>query len=175
MIFEGAGLIRDRICFEFRTGGTRIMIDKELALIINKPSTLKAIGTVSKNGVPHVVYKGSIHVNDEGNIVLYELLESSRNGQNLVYSIWFDKKVVISILDEEKNSYEILGHPARCITCGKEFEEVYKKLRKERGDIDLAAIWVIEPDEVQNESFPVRKKEEETEYPIICHLDRLRA
>jgi hypothetical protein len=125
--------------------------------------------------VPHVVYKGSIHVNDEGNIVLYELLESSRNGQNLVYSIWFDKKVVISILDEEKNSYEILGHPARCITCGKEFEEVYKKLRKERGDIDLAAIWVIEPDEVQNESFPVRKKEEETEYPIICHLDRLRA
>jgi hypothetical protein len=150
-------------------------IDKELAALINNPATIKAVGTVSKIGIPHVVYKGSVCVNEEGKILLYELLESSRNGQNLVYSIWFDKKVVISILDEEKNSYEIIGHPERCITCGKEFEEVYKKLRKERGDIDLASIWFIEPEEVRNESFSVRKQEEETKYPIICHLDRLRA
>jgi hypothetical protein len=153
----------------------KMRIDKELASVINSPSTIKAVGTVSKNGIPHVVYKGSVRVNEEGNIQLYELLESSRNGQNLVYSIWFDKKVVVSILDEKKNSYEIVGHPARCITCGKEFEEVYKKLREERGDIDLAAIWLIEPEEVQKESFSVRKQEEEEKYPIICHLDRLRA
>jgi hypothetical protein len=149
-------------------------IDKKLADVINRSSTVKAIGTISKDGIPHVVYKGSIHVNEDGKILLYELLESSRNGQNLVYSIWFDKKVVISVLDEEKNSYEILGHPERCITCGKEFEEVYKKLRQDRGDVDLSAIWFIQPEEIKNESYPVRKQEEETDYPIICHLDRLR-
>jgi hypothetical protein len=150
-------------------------INKELADLINRPATIKTVGTVSKIGIPHVVYKEDVHVNEEGKILLYELLESSRNGQNLVYSIWFDKKVVISILDGNKNSYEIVGHPERCITCGKEFEEVYKKLRKERGDVDLASIWFIEAEEVRNESFPVRKQEEETKYPIICHLDRLRA
>jgi hypothetical protein len=150
-------------------------MDKEFISIINDPSTVKAVGTISKNGVPHVVYKGSVHVDEEGRLVLYELLESSRNGQNLLYSIWFDKKVAVSILDAEKNSYEIVGHPVRCITCGKEFEEVYKKLRTKLGDVELASIWIIEPEEIQNETFDIRKREEETAYPVICHLDRLRA
>jgi hypothetical protein len=177
---SGTGFAQNLACgfgfmCHYQSGGIEMRIDKELALTINSPSTIKAIGTVSKNGVPHVVYKGSTHVDEDGKIVIYELLESSRNGQNLVYSIWFDKKVVISILDDERNSYEILGHPARCITCGKEFEQVYKSLRKDRGDVDLAAIWIIEPEEIKNESFCVRKQEEEREYPIIRHLDRVRA
>lgn len=150
------------------------MISKELADRINSPSSVKVIGTIGKNGIPHVVFKGSIHVNEEGQLVLYEILESSRNGQNLVYSIWFDKKVVISVLDQGQNSYEIVGHPARCISCGKEFEKVYKEVRAKKGDIDLSAIWIIEPEEVRNETFDVRRQEEENSFPIVKHLDRLR-
>jgi DNA-directed RNA polymerase subunit N (RpoN/RPB10) len=152
-----------------------IRIDEKLAGKINDASTIKAIATISKNGVPHIVYKGSIMANDDGNIVFYELIESSRNGQNLVYSIWFNKKVAINILDSEKNSYEIVGHPARCITCGHEFEEVYKKIREKLGDIDLSAIWIIEPEDIREETFSVRRQQDEERYPVIKHLDRLRA
>lgn len=152
-----------------------INIDSELAKKINDSSTIKAIATIGKDGVPHVVYKGSLMVNEEGNIAFYELLESSQNGRNLVYSIWFNKKVAINILDTNHNSYEIIGRPARCITCGKEFEDVYKKVREKLGDVDLSAIWIIEPEEIREETFLVRKQQEEEEYPIIKHLDRVRA
>jgi hypothetical protein len=148
-----------------------ICIDDKLAQTINNPSTVKAVATVSKDGVPHVVYKGSLMAHD-GNIIFYELMESSRNGQNLVYSIWFDKKVAINVLDSQGSSYEIVGRPSRCITCGREFEEIYKSVREKLGDVDLSAIWVIEPEEIREETFSVRKQQEEERYPIIKHLDR---
>jgi DNA-directed RNA polymerase subunit N (RpoN/RPB10) len=149
------------------------IISNKLREIINEGSTLKVVASVDKNGVPHVVFKGSLHINEDGNIVFYELLESSRNEQNFVYSIWYDKKVAVNVLDKDKNSYEIIGKPVRCITCGKQFEIVYQNVRNKLGDVDLAAIWIVEPEKVTNESYAVRLKEEEENYPIIHHLDRL--
>jgi DNA-directed RNA polymerase subunit N (RpoN/RPB10) len=87
--------------------------------------------------------------------------------------MWFDKKIAINILDSEGNSFEIVGRPKRCITCGKEFELVYKQVRKKLGDIDLSAIWNIEPEEIREETFAVRREAEEERYPITKHLDRL--
>jgi hypothetical protein len=149
-----------------------VRIDKELAKKINAPSTVKAVATVSKDGIPHVVYKGSLRADEEGRIVFYELIESSRNGKNLVYSIWFDKKVAVNILDGEGKSYEIIGRPLQCITCGKQFEDTYKAVRERLGDVDLSAIWIVQPEEIREETFFVRKTQEEESYPIIKHLDR---
>jgi hypothetical protein len=149
-----------------------INIDRELSQKINDSSTIKALATVGKDGVPHVVYKGSISVDEEGKIRFYELIESSRNGQNLVHSIWFDKKVAINILTSEGKSYEIIGRPTKSVTCGKSFELVYKKLRDKLGDVDLSAIWTVEPDEIREETYLVRKQEDEEKYPITKHLDR---
>ncbi len=149
------------------------IIDKNLAEVINAPDTLKVLATIDKNNVPHVVYKGSIHADENGNITFLELLESSRSGQNLVHSIWFDKKIAINILDKDKNSYEIIAKPTRCITCGKEFEQAYENVRSKLGDVDLSAIWIAEPIKITNETYKVRLKEEEENYPILKHLDRL--
>jgi hypothetical protein len=154
-------------------GNMAIVIGEELKKVINAESTLKAVASVDKNGVPHLAYKGSLHIDEDGKIVFYELLESSRNGQNFVYSIWYDKKVAINVLDETKNSFEIIGKPVRCITCGKKFEDVYCNVRAKLGDVDLAAIWIVEPEQITNESYAVRLKDEEQTYPIIHHLDRL--
>jgi hypothetical protein len=71
-----------------------IFIDKELADKINAPDTIKAVATVSKDGIPHVVFKGSIKVAEDGRIEFYELIESSKNGKNLVYSICLTKKLL---------------------------------------------------------------------------------
>jgi hypothetical protein len=149
------------------------IIDKNLAEVINAIDTLKVLATIDKNNVPHVVYKGSIHADENGNIAFLELLESSRSGQNLVHSIWFDKKIAINILDKDKNSYEIIAKPIRCITCGKAFEQAYENVRSKLGDVDLSAIWIAEPIKITNETYKVRLKEEEENYPILKHLDRL--
>lgn len=149
------------------------IISKKLKEIIAAPDTLKVLGSVDKNGIPHVVFKGSIHVNEEGNLVYYEILESAKSNQNLVHSIWFNKKVAVNILSGDKQSYEIIGKPLKSITAGKEFENIYIALRESKGDVDLAAIWIIEPESVRNESFAVRIAEDEEKYPILKHLDRL--
>ena len=104
-------------------------------------------------------------------IVFNDILESSRINEALVNAIWFDKYITVNVLTEDKRSYEIIAKAKESITQGKEFEEVYKKLKKDR-DFDLNAIWVIEPVEVRNESFDYRKKKQEEDYPFLKHLDR---
>lgn len=149
------------------------VISDELKQIISDPETLKVLGSIDKNGVPHVVFKGSLHVNEDGNLEYYELLESAQSNKNLVHSIWFDKKVAFNILSSDKKSFEIVGRPLKSITAGKEFEKAYVAVRDKYGDVDLGAIWIIEPEQIKNESFAVRKAEQEEQYPILKHLDRL--
>ena len=149
-------------------------ISKELQDIIEDKETLKLVATVGKDGIPHAVYKGSLHVNEDGNIEYYELLESARDNQNFVYSLWFDKKISISILDKNKRSFESTGKPGRSITSGKKFLDAYANLKNARGNSsDLGAIQIIEIEEIREETYAVRKQEDEEKYPILKHIDRL--
>lgn len=150
------------------------ILSKEIIDIINEKDTRKVLATIDKNGIPHVVFKGSIHVNDAQNLVLYEILESSATNRNLVYSIWFDKLVAVNILSKDGISYEIIGKPVRSITAGQEFEQTYVAVREKLGDVELAAIWVIEPIAVRDENLRSRFLKQEEEYPILKHLDRVK-
>lgn len=150
------------------------VISEELKNIIADEDTLKVVSTIGKNGVPHVVYKGSLHVNEDGNIEYYELLESAKDNQNFIYSLWFDKKIAINILSKEKKSFEIIGKPVRSITSGKKFLDTYAALKETRGNSsDLGAIQIIQVEEIREETYTVRKKEDEEAYPILKHIDRL--
>lgn len=150
-----------------------VELTNEIKEALSNPKTLKILGTVDKNGVPHITYKGSLHINEEGNLEHYELLESSQTNANLVATIWFDKKAAVNLLTEERQSYQLLVRPIRSITAGRYFESVYKKLRSNGRDIDLGAIWQFEVLEIRNETSAVRIKEDEEAYPILKHLDRL--
>lgn len=148
------------------------IINDELKKIIDEPETLKAIAATDHDGIPHLVYKGSLHVEDD-ELVFYDLLQSSQINKNLVDSIWFQKKVAINILSKDKRSFHIVGEVDKSLTAGRYFQSIYKKLREEKGDIDLNAIWYIKPIEVKEVSFKVRKEEEERDYPLLKHLDRV--
>lgn len=151
-----------------------IVINDELKKVIADKDTLKVVSTVGKDGVPHAVFKGSLHINEDGNIEYYELLESARDNQNFIYSLWFDKKIAINILSKNKVSFEIIGRPVRSITSGKKFLDAYTALKQVRGNSsDLGAIHIIEAEEVREETYSVRKKEDEEKYPILKHIDRL--
>lgn len=148
-------------------------LNKKVKAALADPDTIKALATIDKDGVPYVVYKGSIHMLEDGKLEYYEILESSQTNKNLVSSIWFDKTVSINILTKERNSYQIQAKPVRSITAGQYFEEAYKKLREGGKDMDLGAIWQFEILSEKEETFTVRVQEDEEAYPLLKHLDRV--
>lgn len=149
------------------------VLSKELIEIINDKETLKSIATVNRDGIPHVAYKGSLHVEGD-QIVFYDLIQSSQINKNLVHAIWFQKKVAISLLTKDKRSFLILAKPIKSVTAGKEFEKIYIDLQEKKGkEVDLSAIWYLEPIRIKEETYSVRRKEEEEKYPYIRHLDRV--
>ena len=150
-----------------------MILNKELVEIINDKETLKSVATVSREGIPHVAYKGSLHV-EEDKIVFYDLIQSSQINKNLVHAIWFDGKVAINLLSKDKRSFLIIGKPVKSVTAGQAFEKIYVALQEKKGvEVDLSAIWYIEPLSVREETYTARRKEEEEKYPYIRHLDRV--
>ena len=153
-----------------------IKIRDEVKAVINDSSSLKSVATVSREGIPHTAYKGSLHV--EGDvIVFYDFIQSSQTNKNLVNAIWFDGRVAVNVYREngqDKQNYLIIGKPVKCVTAGHVFEELYVSLQEKYGrDMDLSAIWYIEPESIRDELLFSRKREEEEKYPYIMHIDRL--
>lgn len=149
-----------------------IELEAAIKKLLDDPETVKVLASISREGKPHVSFKGSIHVNDQGNLEYYEIIESSQTNKNLVHSIWFHKQVAINILGKNKQSFQIKGTPVKALIYGKEFEKHYKKIKAERGQ-DLSTVWIIEPEEIIEETFIKRKTEEEAAHPLFRHLDTL--
>lgn len=148
------------------------VINDKIKELLKQKDTLKVVASVDKEGNPHVTFKGTVNVNEEGQVTFLEILESSQTNRNLTNSIWFEKVVAITILGADKTSYQIKGIPKRAIISGPLFEETYIRVQEKFGDVDLAAIWVIDPVEVREETFQARLEEERKQFPIIGHLDR---
>lgn len=154
-------------------GADMSIISEELKKYINQSGTLKSIATVSREGIPHVAYKGTLHT-EENQIVFYDLIQSSQTNKNLVNAIWYEQKVAVNILTEDKRSFLIVGNPIKSVTAGKAFEKIYVELQEKLGqETDLNAIWYIQPISIREETYLQRKQEEETKYPYIKHLDRI--
>lgn len=148
------------------------IINGELKEIINAPDSLKVIASVSVDGELHAVYKQSLHVNDNGKLEFYEIMESSQNNKNMVNSIWFEQPVVINVLSKDRCSFEIKGVVYKAYVAGAYFEKVYRKLI-DKGYYDLSTVWIIEPKKVQEKSFVKRVEEERNAHPHFRHLDQL--
>lgn len=150
-----------------------IQLDQHIAGLFQDDGTVKVLATTDENGIPHATIKQTLHVDDDGNLVYLELLESSRTNKNLLGSLWFNRKVAVTIKDRNNQSYQITGKPVKTIVAGPVFQEYYVNIRKKLGDTDLAAVWIIEPEAVYNQTFAVRREREEKLHPIFKHLDRL--
>lgn len=55
--------------------------------------------------------KDSLKVLDDGTLAFYELLETSQTQKNLVYSIWFNKYVSVTVVTKDGRSYQLKGIP----------------------------------------------------------------
>lgn len=151
-----------------------VIIDDELREIIRDKNSIKVLASVDSAGNPHVVAKGSIDVTEDGKQLVYmELLEGSRTNKNLTAAIWFHKKVAVNVISGERKSYQIKGTPVKTLIAGKVFEEYYIKAEQRNPANNLAAVYYIDIEEVINESYPVRLKEEREKHPLYVHLDKL--
>jgi len=150
-----------------------LQLEEDVVNLLQNKDTIKVLATTNEHGEPHAVVKQSLHLGENGNIVFLELIESSKTSKNLTRSIWFNRKVAVTLVGKDGQSYQIKGTPIKCIVAGKFFEEQYSKIREKLDDADLAAIWIIKPEEVINETYSIRKADEETKHPFFKHLDRL--
>jgi len=145
----------------------------EIIDLLGDSETTKVLATLDADGFPHAVVKQSLQPGEDGEIIYLELLESSRTNKNLVRSIWFGQKIAIALKGKDGRSWQVKGKPVRTHITGPLFQEHYTAIRQRLGDVDLAAVWVIEPEEVIEETFAVSKGEEERQHPFFSHLDLL--
>jgi hypothetical protein len=145
----------------------------DIIALLDDDTTRKVLATVDADDVPHVVEKRSLHHGGDGTIHYLELLETSTTNRNLVRSIWFGGKVAISLSGGDGRSVQIKGRPVKIHITGPLYLRHYERIRALLGDVDLAGVWVIEPDQVIDQSFAARKSREETLHPDFIHLDRL--
>jgi hypothetical protein len=144
----------------------------DIKQVINNPKTVKTLGTVGIDGVPHTAVKQTLHVNDEGKLQYIELFESSKSYRNITGSLWYAKKVSISLLGENRESYEIVGYPDQILISGREFEKAYAETLETKG-YDIAAIVTIVPESVENNSPDIKFNEQDKTRLFYKHLDRL--
>lgn len=148
-------------------------LDPSVIALFNDPATIKVLGTVDTNGVPHVVVKQSAHIAEDGNIHYLELIESSRSNANMVRSIWFEGTVSFTAIAGEDRSVQIKGKPLKAHITGPLFQAHYEYLQQTHSDSDLAAVWVIKPEKVIDQNPATRREVEAAKHPHFVHLDRL--
>ncbi|HBC93118.1 MAG TPA: hypothetical protein DCZ10_09550 [Pelotomaculum sp.] len=150
-----------------------IVLPDEVVRLLSEKETVKVLATTDEKGTPHAAVKQTLHLETDGNLVYLELLESSQTNKNMVRSIWFNRKIAVTLKGKDGLSYQIKGRPVKAVITGPVFQKHYVDIRERLGDVDLAAVWIIEPEEVFNQTYPERKVLEESTRLYFKHLDRL--
>lgn len=139
-----------------------------------KESTAVTIVAAGKNGLPWIQQVWKMKIDENGRIEIYELLESSQIQKNLVYSIWFQKKVLLHLVLKDGRDFVIVTKPYHALIAGAEFENKYEECLKEFGDeADLSTVWKLEVEKIIEESYPAAREREKREHPYLMHMDHL--
>jgi hypothetical protein len=149
------------------------LLPKEVVDLIKDSESIKVLATTDEKGNPHIAFKDSLTVLDDGKLAFGEEFEGSQTNVNLVRSIWFNGNVILTVRDKGGTTFQIKGKPYRYAHAGPLFKEFYISEREKRGpDSELAGVWIITPEELRNETYEVRKKEEDEKHPFFRHFDR---
>lgn len=150
-----------------------VKLSQETVSIIRNSEAIKILTTVDEEGNPHADFREDLMVLDDGHLAFGEPFEGSQTNVNLVRSLWFDKNVELTVRDGNGTTFQIVGKPYRYTHTGALFKKFYLAEREKRGaDSELAGVWIIIPEEVRNETYEVRKKEEDEKHPFFRHFDR---
>jgi hypothetical protein len=141
--------------------------------LLDDPATVGTIATLDESGAPHAVPSPFLRLDTDGRFVHLELLETSTTHRNLLRSIWFEHPVTVSLSGTGSRVTVVKGRVHKVHVSGPLFSSYYREVREQLGDVDLAGVWLIEPQEVIDETYALRKAREEELHPFFRHLDRL--
>ena len=144
------------------------LLSQEIIDRVKDRSVSKVIATLDEDGAPYAVVSRFLQVGENGTLVHLELLEKSETNRNLLRSLWYEKKIAISVGD-----LVIKGRPVKAHISGPVFRHYYEQVRSVIADADLSTVWLIEPEEIIDETYAIRKRQEEEQFPFSVHLDRL--
>jgi len=141
--------------------------------LLSEEGTVASIATLDEQGAPHAVPSPFLSLDPQGRLVHLELLENSTSHRNLLRSIWFNNQVSVTLTSKDRQVLVVTGAPHKALVSGPLFSDYYSLVRSRLGDADLAAVWIIEPQQVRDETYATRKAKEEVLHPFHLHLDRL--
>jgi hypothetical protein len=144
-----------------------------LETLLEDTATTAGIATLDENGAPHSVPSPFLRLDEKGRLVHLELLETSTSHRNLLRSIWFERPVSVTLTGKDSRVLVITGRPHKAHVSGPLFSSSYSEVRSRLENADLAAVWLIEPLQIRDETYLVRKSREEALHPFHLHLDRL--
>ncbi|CAH2603276.1 conserved protein of unknown function [Rhodovastum atsumiense] len=145
----------------------------DLHALIADPATVKVLVTTDAEATPHAAVTDFLALADDGSILCFEPLESSRSNRNLVRAIWFDRKVAIALAAPDGRRFELTGRPLRSLIAGPVFQCHYEAFTAAHPGADLAAVWVIAIDSVTDLDFDRARRQEEATHFFFRHLDRI--
>lgn len=148
-------------------------LSPDVIALLDSDDTIKLVATVDAGGAPDVVEAPTLHYGGDGAIHLLEFFEASTLARNLTHAIWFSGPVSIALRGGNGARVQIKGRPVKVHITGALYQRHYIRARERFGDVDLAGVWVIEPDEVIDERFEATRAREEAVHPDFVHLDRI--
>ncbi|MDR2301679.1 MAG: hypothetical protein LBF38_06535 [Deltaproteobacteria bacterium] len=148
-------------------------LNREIIELVNSPGTIKILGTVDADGAPRLAVKESLRVNGQGLLEYDELIETSETNRNVLRALWFGGTVRALLVTPGGNSHWILARPVKTLVSGELFRKRYEAIRASGRDLDLGAVWILEPISFFENGLEKRRLEEEAKHPLLRHLDRL--
>jgi hypothetical protein len=145
---------------------------QELSRLLQDPSVDSALGTVGETGIPTVVSGAELFVTDRGTLLYREPLEFSVTTLNLTRSLWFNRPVAFSVRAGDVRLHG-RGVPVQAHITGDVFVAHYRDLRARDPLADLAAVWEIRIDSIEDVSPALQRRQEDERRPFFRHLDRL--
>jgi len=152
-----------------------IPLPREFKNLLLRRGSTKLLTTIGDDGAPHTVVKQTLQVDEEGRLFYLELMESSVSNRNMVSSLWFERPISILVTGSGSESWQVKGLPIKAVIAGPLFKKHYRLAHHRYGDVDLAAIWIIEPLSARNQSRVHRIQEERENHPFFAHLDTFAA
>ena len=145
---------------------------QELSRLLQDPSVNNALSTVGETGIPTIVLGAELFATDRGTLLYREPLESSITTLNLTRSLWFDRPVAFSVRAGDTRLHG-RGVPVQAHITGDVFAAHYRDLRARDPLADLAAVWEIRIDSIEDTSPLLQRRHEDERRPFFRHLDRL--
>ena len=124
-----------------------------IANLLKEPGTTAIIASLNEQGAPHAVPSPFLALDEQGRLVHLELLETATSHRNLLRSIWFDKPVSVTLTGQAGQVLVVGGLLRKAHVSGPLFSDYYRLVRSQLDDADLAAVWLIEPQQVRDETY----------------------